>query len=120
MQDLTRAAVLFAPVHARTGTVDGFVSLEVPPLLAYVSSATVKQAKALHALADRLNLFIKIPGTGDAASKRGFGRSGNERDLGLFLHPTIAVDAVHAGMIVALKANPLIADLTCSIGWSFR
>jgi transaldolase len=63
LQDLTRAADLFAPVHARTGTIDGFVSLEVSPLLAYDTSATVQQAKALHAQANRPNLFIKIPGT---------------------------------------------------------
>lgn len=63
VQDLTRAADAFAPVHARTATVDGFVSLEVSPLHAYDTSATVKQAKALHAQANRPNLFIKIPGT---------------------------------------------------------
>ena len=63
VQDLTRAADLFAPVHARTATVDGFVSLEVSPLLAYDTRATVAQAKALHAEANRPNLFIKIPGT---------------------------------------------------------
>ena len=63
IQDLTRAADLFAPVYARTAAVDGFVSLEVSPLLAYDTSATVKQAKALHAQANRPNLFIKIPGT---------------------------------------------------------
>ncbi|HEY0205922.1 MAG TPA: transaldolase, partial [Acetobacteraceae bacterium] len=65
VQDLTRAADLFAPIHARTGMVDGFVSLEVSPLLAYDTSATVKQAKALHAQANRPNLFIKIPGTAE-------------------------------------------------------
>jgi transaldolase len=63
VQDLTRAADLFAPIHVRTATVDGFVSLEVSPLLAYDTAATVKQAKALHAQANRPNLFIKIPGT---------------------------------------------------------
>lgn len=63
VQDLIRAADLFAPIHARTATVDGFVSLEVSPLLAYDTQATVKQAKALHAQANRPNLFIKIPGT---------------------------------------------------------
>ena len=47
----------------RTGTVDGFVSLEVSPLLAYDTQATVAQAKALHAKANKPNLFIKIPGT---------------------------------------------------------
>jgi transaldolase len=65
IEDLTRAADLFAPVHARTGTVDGFVSLEVSPLLAYDTQATVTQAKTLHAKANRPNLFIKIPGTAE-------------------------------------------------------
>ena len=63
VQDLGRAADLFAPVHERTGTVDGFVSLEVSPLLAYDTQATVAQAKVLHAKANKPNLFIKIPGT---------------------------------------------------------
>jgi transaldolase len=65
VQDLTRAADLFAPIHARTATVDGFVSLEVSPLFAYDTQATVEQAKALHAQANRPNLFIKIPGTAE-------------------------------------------------------
>ena len=63
IQDLSRAADLFATVHARTGTVDGFVSLEVSPLLAYDTQATVAQAKTLHTQANKPNLFIKIPGT---------------------------------------------------------
>ena len=65
IEDLTRAADLFAPVHARTGTVDGFVSLEVSPLLAHDTQATVAQAKLLYAKAKRPNLFIKIPGTAE-------------------------------------------------------
>ena len=65
LQDLTRAADLFMPVYTRTATVDGFVSLEVSPLLAYDTSATVQQAKALHGQANRPNLFIKIPGTAE-------------------------------------------------------
>ena len=63
VQDLTRAADLFAPIHERTAGVDGWVSLEVSPLLAYDTKATVAQAKALHEKANRRNLFIKIPGT---------------------------------------------------------
>jgi transaldolase len=63
IQDLSRAADLFLPVHQRTGTVDGFVSLEVSPLLAYDTAATVAQAKELFAKAGKPNLFIKIPGT---------------------------------------------------------
>jgi transaldolase len=67
VQDLTRAADLFAPIHERTAGVDGFVSLEVSPLLAYDTKNTVEQAKALHKKANRRNLFIKIPGTKEGA-----------------------------------------------------
>jgi len=68
VQDLTRAADLFAPVHERTATVDGWVSLEVSPLLAYDAKATVTEAQALHKRAGRRNLFIKIPGTREGAA----------------------------------------------------
>ena len=61
--DLRRAADSFKDVHARTGGVDGWVSLEVSPLLANDTDSTIKQAKELHAKADRDNLFIKVPGT---------------------------------------------------------
>jgi transaldolase len=63
IEDLARAADVFAPVHQRTAGVDGYVSLEVSPLLAYDTKATIDAAKALHALAGRRNLMIKIPGT---------------------------------------------------------
>jgi transaldolase len=63
IQDLTKAADLFAAIHQRTAGVDGFVSLEVSPLFAHDTNRTVAQAKALHAKANRANLFIKIPGT---------------------------------------------------------
>lgn len=63
LEDLTRAADLFKSVHDVTEGVDGFVSLEVSPLLAYDTAQTIAQAKALHAKAARPNLFIKIPGT---------------------------------------------------------
>ena len=63
IQDLTKAADLFAPIHQRTAGVDGWVSLEVSPLLAHDTTRTIAEAKALHAKADRPNLFIKIPGT---------------------------------------------------------
>jgi transaldolase len=62
-QDITRAADLFLPIHDRTNTVDGWVSLEVSPLLAYDTDSTVRAAKDLFAQARRANLFIKIPGT---------------------------------------------------------
>ncbi|HTY50458.1 MAG TPA: transaldolase [Steroidobacteraceae bacterium] len=61
--DLTRAADLFADVHRRTAGVDGFVSLEVSPLLAYDAAQTLAAARQLSAKAARPNLFIKIPGT---------------------------------------------------------
>ena len=63
LTDLRRAADLFAPTHERTDGVDGWVSLEVSPLLADDADATIEQACALHARAERNNLLIKIPGT---------------------------------------------------------
>jgi len=67
LQDLRRAADLFAPINERTAGVDGWVSLEVSPLLAYDTKATVAEAKALHNKAGQRNLFIKIPGTKEGA-----------------------------------------------------
>jgi transaldolase len=63
LEDLTRAAALFRPVHDRTESVDGWVSLEVSPLLAHDTASTLAAAKDLHGRADQPNLFIKIPGT---------------------------------------------------------
>src|SRR5215471_7575122 len=63
IDDLRRAADLFASIHERTDGVDGWVSLEVSPLLAYDAKSTVEAAKELHKEAERDNLFIKIPGT---------------------------------------------------------
>ena len=61
--DLTDAAEMFAPIHERTDGVDGYVSLEVSPLLADDTQATIQQAAKLHAQAGRDNVYIKIPGT---------------------------------------------------------
>ena len=63
IEDLRRAADLFLPIHERTDGVDGWVSLEVSPLLAYDTAQTVEAAKSLCERAGRSNLFIKIPGT---------------------------------------------------------
>ncbi|HEY9110816.1 MAG TPA: transaldolase [Rhodanobacteraceae bacterium] len=63
LQDLTRAADLFKPAHEASRGVDGFVSLEVSPLLADATQATIDSAVALHGKGRRDNLFIKIPGT---------------------------------------------------------
>jgi transaldolase len=63
LADLTRAADLFKPVFDRTDGVDGWVSLEVSPLLAHDTKATLAAARSLHQSGGRDNLFIKIPGT---------------------------------------------------------
>src|ERR1700757_4507666 len=59
LEDLTRAADLFRPIYEKTNGVDGWVSLEVSPLLAYDTASTLA-AKELFARANRPNLFIKI------------------------------------------------------------
>src|SRR6266481_5063899 len=63
LDDLGRAAELFRPIHRQTNGVDGWVSLEVSPLLAHDTASTLAAAKDLHARAAIPNLFIKIPGT---------------------------------------------------------
>jgi transaldolase len=63
LRDLTRAADLFRPIHAATGGVDGWVSLEVSPLLVDDADRTIESVARLHAAAARRNLYIKIPGT---------------------------------------------------------
>jgi transaldolase len=68
IEDLTRAADMFRPVFERTNGVDGWVSLEVSPLLAHDTASTLAAAKSLHARAGRPNLLIKIPGTKEGLS----------------------------------------------------
>jgi transaldolase len=63
LEDLTRAAALFRPIFDHTNGVDGWVSLEVSPLLAHDTASTFAAAKDLHTRAGQPNLFIKIPGT---------------------------------------------------------
>jgi len=63
LEDITRAADLFRPIYDRTNGVDGWVSLEVSPLLAHDTASTIAAARDLYARAARPNLFIKIPGT---------------------------------------------------------
>jgi transaldolase len=63
LEDLTQAADLFAQIYERSCGVDGWVSLEVSPLLAHDTKATIAAARDLHARARRPNFFIKIPGT---------------------------------------------------------
>lgn len=63
IEDIARAAALFRPVYDRTDRVDGWVSLEISPLLAHDTPRTLNAAKGLHARAGQPNLFVKIPGT---------------------------------------------------------
>jgi transaldolase len=63
LQDITRAADLFRPIFDQTNGLDGWVSLEVSPALAYDAASTLAAAKELRARAARPNVFIKIPGT---------------------------------------------------------
>jgi transaldolase len=65
LSDLNRAAELFRPVFARTDEIDGWVSLEVSPLLAHDTNATLTAARTLHQRGGKPNLFIKIPGTAE-------------------------------------------------------
>ena len=68
LEDLTQAADLFRPIHEATDGVDGWVSLEVSPVLADDTAATIEAAAQLHARAERPNVFIKIPGTPEGIS----------------------------------------------------
>jgi transaldolase len=63
LEDLRRAADLFRPVFERTSGIDGWVSMEVSPLLANDTGTTIEAALKIHKLADRPNLYVKIPGT---------------------------------------------------------
>ena len=63
LEDLRRAADLFRPVFEATDHIDGWVSMEISPLLAADTSGTIDAARHIHAQADRPNLFVKIPGT---------------------------------------------------------
>jgi transaldolase len=63
LEDLTAAADLFRSINVATNGIDGWVSLEVSPKLAYDTASTLEAARTLHARANRSNLFIKIPGT---------------------------------------------------------
>ena len=63
LEDLRAAADLFRPIYDATGGIDGYVSLEVPPGLAYDATTSIDVARRLHRQAERPNLLVKIPGT---------------------------------------------------------
>ncbi|MDP4280824.1 MAG: transaldolase [Bacteroidota bacterium] len=63
IEDIQRAADLFLPVYQRTNGLDGFVSIEISPLLAYDTENTIQAARDVFSKVNRPNVFIKIPGT---------------------------------------------------------
>ncbi len=65
LEDITQAADMFRPISEKTDGVDGWVSLEVSPLLAYDTASTLAAARDLHSRVARRNVFIKIPGTAE-------------------------------------------------------
>ncbi|MBV8232903.1 MAG: hypothetical protein JO329_23220 [Planctomycetaceae bacterium] len=95
LTDLRQAADLLRPVHQRTNGLDGWVSLELSPLLAYDTARSIASAQWLHAEAGRPNLFIKIPGTpeGVPAIEEAIFIRGRHRTLG---RPIAVRSAVYA------------------------
>ena len=91
IEDIAEAADIFASVHERTLDVDGWVSLEVSPLLAYDTKATIAMAKDLHARVGRPNVLIK--------DSRHEGRSSCHRRGHLCRHPSQRHASVLAGAI---------------------
>lgn len=63
LEDLRRAADLFRPIFIASDGIDGWVSMEVSPLLSHDADGSIKAARQIHQQADRANLFVKIPGT---------------------------------------------------------
>ncbi len=80
-------------------------SVSYSEMLTTAARVTGLRANGRHVLAIQDTTEFNFPG--HAESKRGFGRSGNDLHIGLFLHPTIAVDAVHGGMIGLVGAQVL-------------
>jgi transaldolase len=117
IDDLQSAADHFRPIFDRTDGVDGWVSLEVSPRIAYDAESTLKAAIALHAKANRPNLFIKIPGTPEglpAIEEAVFaGVPVNVTLLFSSDHYTAAAEAYMRGIErrVAVGLNPRIASV---------
>ena len=63
LDDLRRAAALFRPAFEASKCLDGWVSMEVSPLLASDTASSIEAARQIHQQADCANLFVKIPGT---------------------------------------------------------
>ena len=110
IEDLRRAADMFGAIHERTDGVDGWVSLEVSPLLAYDTESTVQAARTLHEQAARDNLFIKIPGTAEglpAIEEADLRRCPGERHAALLARAVPRGGRrVHAGRRAAHRCRP--------------
>src|SRR5712692_6440719 len=115
LEDLTRAADLFRPIWERTRGVDGWVSLEVSPLLAHDTASTLAATKALHARAGRPNLLIKIPGT-----KEGLPAIEEATFAGIPINVTLLFSPEHylaaAGAFLRGIERRLAADLEPEVG----
>src|SRR5436309_2067810 len=118
LEDLTRAADLFRPIWDRTHGVDGWVSLEVSPLLAHDTASTLAAAKTLHARAGRPNLLIKIPGT-----KEGLPASTGTKDPGasdvLYVRALAApftVNTMPEGTLKALADHGSLGEMLTADG----
>jgi transaldolase len=117
LEDLVQAADLLRPVHDATHGIDGWVSLEVSPLLANDSAGTIAAAAQLHARAQRPNLFIKIPGThaGLVAIEESIfaGIPINVTLLFSSAHYVAAADAYMRGIVRRIEAglNPHVASV---------
>ncbi len=115
LEDLTRAADLFRPIWERTRGVDGWVSLEVSPLLAHDTASTLAAAKSLHARAGRPNLLIKIPGT-----KEGLPAIEEATFAGIPINVTLLFSPEHylaaAGAFLRGIERRLAADLEPEVG----
>ncbi len=96
VEDVRRACDLLLPAWERTGGVDGYVSLEVDPALAYDREATYEEAMRLHELGDRPNLYVKIPGT--------------EPGLGAIEDCIAAGRSINVTLIFSLERHASVAD----------
>jgi transaldolase len=120
VEDIKRACDLMRPIWDRTGGVDGFVSLEVDPDLAYDREASFEQAKRFHELVDRRNLYVKIPGTvpglGAIEDSIAHGRSINVTLVFSLARYAAVVDAYLRGLerLVASGGDPATVNSVAS------
>ncbi|MEO6188393.1 MAG: transaldolase [Ginsengibacter sp.] len=116
VKDIQRAADIFKPIYEKTNGSDGFVSLEVSPLLGHDTDGTIRQARELWSAVDRKNVMIKIPGTteGLAAIRKCTSEGININITLLFGLPRYkeVTDAYISGLEDRVKSNQSIEDIT--------